>query len=161
MIAHAETALTYPESPATRAAVRERSGSDRGAEDGTADHHSTGPGHAPRTTPGRAPRFPLGRVLATPGALHALAVAEANRGHGARRTGAESPASDSLVASLITRHVSGDWGQLDAEDREANEQALVYGARLLSAYELATGERVWIITEADRSATTILLPREY
>ena len=113
------------------------------------------------TSSPRGPLFPLGRVLATPGAQQALAIAEAHRGHGARRTGAGAPASDSLVASLLARHVSGDWGQLDAEDQAANEQALAHGARILSAYDLATGTRIWIITEADRSATTLLLPGEY
>lgn len=87
-------------------------------------------------------RFSLGRVVATPGALHALDRA----GMGA--------------LPLLARHQSGDWGQVDAEDRQTNEQALAHGWRLLSAYEVG-GAKVWIITEADRSATTVLLPEEY
>lgn len=59
------------------------------------------------------------------------------------------------------RHITGDWGDLCQEDKEANEQALVSRLRILSAYKLPTGEKLWIITEADRSATTILKPNEY
>lgn len=84
------------------------------------------------------PRFPLGRLLATPGVL----------GRGVE------------LLPLIKRHVRGDWGDLSEEDRAANEQALVDGSRILSAYVLPQG-RVWIITESDRSATTLLLPEEY
>ena len=86
------------------------------------------------------PRFPLGRLVVTPGTLDALDIRQA--------------------LGLIGRHVAGDWGELDAEDRAANEAALVHGTRLLSAYTVDQA-RVWIITEADRSATTILLPEEY
>ncbi len=85
--------------------------------------------------------FELGRIVATPGALEVLAPEE--------------------PPVLLFRHVSGDWGNVDAHDRRANNRALKDGTRLLSAYVLAGGERVWIITEADRSATTILLPSEY
>ena len=65
--------------------------------------------------------------------------------------------------SLIQRHVTGDWGDVCAEDADANEQALLTGARLLSSYRSSPVEavKVWIITEADRSSTTILLPEEY
>ena len=147
MILRTESPALYALAPLRFSAIRERGASDESNTSAT-----SGP---------RGPLVPLGRVLATPGALHALAVAEVHRGHGARRAGADAPASDSLVASLLARHVSGDWGQLDAEDQAANEQALAYGTRILSAYDLATGERVWIITEADRSATTLLLPSEY
>jgi hypothetical protein len=63
--------------------------------------------------------------------------------------------------SLLDRHVSGDWGDLGVADKLANDMALEYGTRLLSAYTLPTGARVWIITECDRSATTLLLPSEY
>ena len=91
----------------------------------------------------RAILFPLGRVLATPGALHALQTANAEPLH------------------YLARHAAGDWGDLDAEDRAANERALCTGERILSAYQLADGQRLWVITEADRSATTILLPGEY
>ncbi len=91
----------------------------------------------PTRKPG--PRFPLGRVLATPGAL-ALGVD---------------------LFPLLRRHAHGDWGDLCEEDRAANERALVIGERLLSAYALGGGRRVWIITERDRSCTTLLLPDEY
>ena len=86
--------------------------------------------------------FPLGRILATPGALEAL------RGAG------EDP------LSYLSRHASGDWGELDAHDRRENELALRHGRRLLSSYPVGEG-RVWIITEADRSVTTLLLPEDY
>jgi len=85
----------------------------------------------------------LGQTLATPGALAALTEANA------------SP------LTYLRRHVTGDWGDLGEEDRQANEQALLYGARLFSAYTLSTATRLWIITEADRSSTTLLLPEEY
>jgi hypothetical protein len=86
---------------------------------------------------------PLGRVVATPGALRAIADARAN------------------AADYLARHMAGDWGELDAEDWAANDRALVDGKRLLSAYRLRTGDRIWIITEADRSVTTLLQPAEY
>ena len=89
------------------------------------------------------PFFPLGRVLATP---HALAVLE---DHGV------------TPAGLLGRHARGDWGDLDPEDVQANRDALREGLRLLSSYRLADGVKVWIITEADRSATTLLLPDDY
>ena len=108
-----------------------------------------------------APRFTLGRVLATPGALRALDDAEQGRGHGARRSGADGLPARSLATELLARHVAGDWGDLDAADRRANEDALAADARLLSAYVLPSGVRLWVITEADRSATTLLLPEEY
>lgn len=88
-------------------------------------------------------RFPLGQVVATPGALAAL-----------ERAG-DTP------TTFIRRHVSGDWGNLDAEDRAENERSVEHGFRLLSAYALSDGTRIWLITEADRSSTCILLPEEY
>ena len=98
----------------------------------------------------RGPLFALGHLLATPGALRALEL------H------AISP------SQLIGRHVRGDWGDVCGEDRAANNAALVCGARLFSVYQLGTpadadlGEsKLWIITEADRACTTILLPSEY
>jgi len=87
--------------------------------------------------------FELGRLVATPGAIQACQEAHV------------SP----LV--YIDRHAKGDWGDLDEEDHQANELAIETGARLLSAYSLPTAERLWVITEADRSATTALLPSEY
>jgi hypothetical protein len=89
----------------------------------------------------RAP-LPLGRVVATPGALNLLSEM------------GEDP------FGYIARHAAGDWGELCAFDRQQNEIALRDGLRILSSYDVAAG-RVWIITEADRSVTTILLPEEY
>ena len=84
----------------------------------------------------------LGRVVATTGALKVLAES------------GEDP------LSLLSRHASGDWGEIDKHDRRENERSLKNGWRVLSSYPV--GERkVWIITEADRSVTTILLPEEY
>jgi hypothetical protein len=87
-------------------------------------------------------KFPLGQTLATPGALEALQAA------------GQDP------AELLVRHQGGDWGDLDAEDKQENELSLKQGFRLLSAYYLTTGVKVWVITESDRSST-ILLPSEY
>jgi hypothetical protein len=61
----------------------------------------------------------------------------------------------------LARHVTGDWGELEDEDRAANEAAVAEGTRLLSAYTVASGEKLWVITEWDRSVTTFLLPEEY
>ena len=88
-------------------------------------------------------KFPLGQVVATPGALDAL-----------ENTG-QSP------VEFLDRHAQGDWGELSEADRQENEFSLLNGFRLLSAYRLNDGTKIWIITEADRSATTILLPEEY
>jgi hypothetical protein len=89
------------------------------------------------------PKFSLGHLVATPGVLQALAAA------------GQSP------MEFVRRHHSGDWGEVTEADREENEYSLTRGFRLLSAYTLRSGERIWIITEADRSATTLLLPSEY
>ena len=62
---------------------------------------------------------------------------------------------------FVVRHVTGDWGELDQDDAKANDLAVREGSRILSAYRTARGIRIWIITEADRSATTLLLPQEY
>ncbi len=86
--------------------------------------------------------LPLGRLLATPGALEALAEA------------GEHP------FGYLARHATGDWGDLCTFDRRQNEVALREGSRIFSSYGTPAG-RVWVITEADRSATTILLPEEY
>ena len=98
----------------------------------------------------RPRRVPLGHLVATPGAL------DAAREHGVD------------ILALVCRHASGDWGDVCAADAQANDLALdpagdgtsPSAARLLSAYDTAAG-RLWIITEADRSATTVLLPSEY
>ena len=91
----------------------------------------------------RIARFPLGQIVATPGALVALEEAGASPG------------------TLLKRHVTGDWGGVDEHDRQENEFSVAQGFRLLSAYTLSNGTKLWIITEADRSSTTILLPSEY
>ncbi len=89
------------------------------------------------------PLFDLGFLTATPGALLAL-----------RRT-------HTSAWSLLARHITGDWGDLDAEDKAENDFSVREGFRILSAYHLPDGTKVWLITEADRSVTTILLPEEY
>jgi hypothetical protein len=86
--------------------------------------------------------LPLGRVMATPGALKLLTEAGAH------------------PFELLARHATGDWGALCAFDRRQNQIALREGYRVLSSYETPAG-MVWVITEADRSITTILLPEEY
>jgi hypothetical protein len=90
-----------------------------------------------------SPRFPLGRVVATPGALRAL------------------DESGESAFDFLYRHASGDWGELDEEDKRENELSLAHGFRVLSAYRLRSDEKLWIITEADRSVTTLLLPEDY
>lgn len=88
-------------------------------------------------------KFPLGQLVATPGALDAL------------EESGEGP------LDFVSRHASGDWGDVCDADKQSNEEALKCGARLLSSYRTSEGEKLWIITEADRSVTTILLPKEY
>lgn len=87
--------------------------------------------------------FDLGSVVATPGAIAALQDAD----------------EDGL--GLLSRHVRGDWGDVPQEDASENELSIKQGFRILSAYTLRTGVKVWLITEADRSVTTFLLPSEY
>ena len=89
------------------------------------------------------PLFRLGRWVCTPGAEAAL-----------RRSG------DSFL-TYLARHAAGDWGDLCPHDRSVNDQALRSGGRLFSAYRLSNGTKIWVITESDRSVTTILLPDEY
>ena len=89
------------------------------------------------------PLFALGQVLATPGALELLETHELT------------------ALPFVLRHVSGDWGDICTEDRQSNAEALQYGYRLMSVYVISKTERLWIITEADRSSTTLLLPEEY
>ena len=91
----------------------------------------------------RRPLFPVGEVVGTPSALKKLAEAKM------------SP------SDLLDRHVHGDYGDLHEEDREANELAVKDGERILSSYPIPGHVRIWIITEADRSSTCILLPSEY
>jgi hypothetical protein len=101
-----------------------------------------------RTIPVNKPLFPLGQTVATPGAVDALQKAN------------QSP------SEFLFRHITGDWGTVDADDKALNDSALKDGSRLLSAYTLNTSVKIWVITEAEddegkRAATTILLPEEY
>lgn len=84
---------------------------------------------------------PLGRVVYTPGAQAELSVTE--------------------IMAALKRHATGDWGDLDKHDKRANDAAAKHGDRILSAYKSEKGNKFWIITEWDRSVTTILLPDEY
>jgi hypothetical protein len=67
----------------------------------------------------------------------------------------------SSASPFLVRHALGDWGDLCDEDRQSNSEALADDLRILSAYRLSDGTKIWIITEADRSGTTVLLPEEY
>jgi len=94
------------------------------------------------------PKFKLGQVVATPGALESLQKAR------------QAP------QTLLDRHIKGDWGDLSGDDKSLNDEALVDGSRIMSAYTLASGEKLWIITEAaddegKRICTTLLRPDEY
>ena len=85
--------------------------------------------------------FPPGQIVATQGAAERI------------------PRMEMYLA--LSRHLQGDWGVVSEEDKQRNNAALVHEERLLSAYHTAGGVKFWIITEADRSATTVLLPDEY
>jgi hypothetical protein len=87
------------------------------------------------------PRFPVGRLMITPAAAQVVPADEA--------------------AKALRRHAAGDWGTVDAEDWASNDEALRKGTRLLSSYTTQDKTVFWIITEADRSVTTILLPSDY
>ena len=87
--------------------------------------------------------FPVGALAGTPSAMAAI---EENK---------------IAYRSLVDRHVAGDWGDVELESAEANADALLNGTRLMSVYRLPSGVQIWIITEADRSSTTILLPEDY
>jgi hypothetical protein len=88
-------------------------------------------------------RFRLGKVLATPGAMDALEE------------------SGQSVDEFVQRHRCGDWGDLGEEDKAENEYSVEERLRIFSAYHTTKGEKIWVITEADRSSTTVLLPSEY
>jgi hypothetical protein len=88
-------------------------------------------------------KFEPGQIVATPGALEAF-----------RASGEE-------LLPFLQRHLAGDWGELDEHDRRENELSVERGWRILSCYRLKDGTRIWIITEANRSVTTFLLPGEY
>lgn len=87
--------------------------------------------------------FELGTILSTPGALKAIED------------------SGQTPAEFVSRHANCDWGDVCEEDAVLNDKSLQDGARLLSAYHTEAGEKIWVITEADRSSTTILRPDEY
>jgi hypothetical protein len=89
------------------------------------------------------PLFALGQCVATPGALAALKEA------------------GQMPADFLNRHVRGDWGTIDPADRGLNEQAIRDGDRIFSVYTTTKGVKLWVITEADRASTCILLPDEY
>lgn len=88
-------------------------------------------------------KFPLGRLVATPGAINFL----------------DSKGLD--FSPYLQRHLRGDWGDLSEDDIQANERAVQEGEQLLSSYLIDGSDKIWIITERDRSVTTILLPGEY
>ena len=88
-------------------------------------------------------KFSLGQIVATPGSLRALEESGQSPGY------------------FLDRHIVADWGEVGAEDKRLNDEALVSGERLLSAYKTLRGVRLWVITEADRSSTCLLLPEEY
>ena len=88
-------------------------------------------------------KFPPGQIVATPGALDAFKAA------------GEEP------VTYLARHLVGDWGEMCEEDAKENDFSVENGFRILSAYTLKDSTRIWVLTEADRSATTILLPAEY
>jgi len=85
--------------------------------------------------------FRIGRIVATPNALANLQQPD--------------------ILSALQRHQAGDWGDVDEDDRQANNCALTDGSRLFSVYHSANGTKFWIITEADRSSTTVLMPEDY
>ncbi len=87
--------------------------------------------------------FQLGRIVATPGALEALSEAE------------------QIPITFLQRHQSGDWGDCGAEDKQENDLSVREGFRIFSVYHTFKGQKIWVITEADRSSTCILLPDEY
>ncbi len=89
------------------------------------------------------PRFNLGQTVATPGAIEALQQANVS------------------ATSLLVRHQQGDWGDLCEEDVAENNFALSRKLRLFSSYQLTESTKIWVITEADRSVTTLLLPEDY
>ena len=89
------------------------------------------------------PKFPLGQLVATPGALATLTEA------------GQTP------FEFVARHVKGDWGECGTEDQQANDEALLHDERLFSVYRTLKGVKIWVITEADRSSTCVLLPDDY
>ncbi len=86
-------------------------------------------------------RFPSGSIVATPGVL--------------------AVTSSQQLLEALERHLTGDWGDVSAEDAQANEDAVMQGYRVFSVYQMDDDNRFWIITEADRSSTCVLLPSDY
>ncbi len=122
----------------------------RGGADWFSDAMHPGTPRTPRVPPppivialttDPVPRFPVGRLMITPAAAQMIPADEATR--------------------ALRRHAAGDWGNVDSEDWAANDAALRHGTRLLSSYTTQDKTAFWIITEADRSVTTILLPSDY
>lgn len=102
------------------------------------------PTNSPQSLPSsHSPLFTLGKTVGTPGAIDAMQHAGIT------------------WASLLIRHQHGDWGDLDQEDIDENNAGLRRGSRLFSSYRITDTLTIWVITEADRSVTTLLLPREY
>ena len=91
--------------------------------------------------PSDSMKLPLGRIVATPAALGTVSQPD--------------------IVAALRRHAVGDWGDVTPDDRAANDDALRSGERLLSVYQSATGSTFWVLTEADRSVTTVLLPDDY
>jgi hypothetical protein len=85
--------------------------------------------------------FPLGQLVATRNVVDSVPQGE--------------------ILKALARHTKGDWGDLDAEDKELNDLAVLQGSRLLSSYKTESGVKFWIITECDRSYTTVLFPEDY
>lgn len=122
----------------------------RGGSDWFSDAKHPGTPRTPRVPPppivialttDPVPRFPVGRLMITPAAAQVVPADEATR--------------------ALRRHAAGDWGNVDSEDWAANDAALRHGTRLLSSYQTQDKTVFWVITEADRSVTTILLPSDY
>ncbi len=86
-------------------------------------------------------KFRLGRIVMSHNAMNSL--------------------NEHDIFTAIQRHQSGDWGDVDQDDRAANDRALIEGTRLLSLYQTSSGVTFWLLTEADRSFTTVLLPEDY
>ena len=87
--------------------------------------------------------FGLGVLVSTPGALEAISK------------------SGETIETFLARHSTGDWGDVCPDDKKENDLSATSGFRLLSVYKLPDGRKIWVITEADRSSTTVLLPEEY
>jgi hypothetical protein len=100
-----------------------------------------GESNPPASPSSGSAKFPLGQIVATANALTQITHAD--------------------ILPALSRHVRGDWGDLDREDWQANESALAHGGRLFSVFHSAGGVKFYIITEWDRSVTTVLLPEDY